>query len=474
MRARRFFSIAAIVLVAVLFSGELPQRRLAAAPMTVDAQADTRESTAVAVQNLDPAAAATVQVEYYSVAGYLIWGPTLTINPGANGLADQRYDPNLPDGFRGSMVLRASTDIAAIANQVGGSGNGFYSDSYNALPLTEVATTIRLPFIIKNIYDAGTGLTWNSTFAVQNASGSTANVTLTYTHVDGRVFQETVQVAPYSSLFRDQSVDPVLPAQFYGSAVVTSDQQVAAIVNQRAYGRLTTYRGVKDGATTLYVPFLLKNIRDVGTGQTWGTAIAVQYAGPPGGSAQVTLSYYPVGGDPNHPYVTVGTVSSASPVLTFDQRYDGNLPGSFYGSGLLEATAPVTAIVNQVSNQMAMSYNAFSAGSQKISLPFLVRNIYDSGTDSTWGSAFVVYNTSSSPASVWVTYYAFGGPGQRVGPYSVGPRGLLTFDQRFDPSLGNIFSGSAVVEADQPVVAIVNQVGTGPGDKANDYQGVAR
>lgn len=447
-------------------------------------------STAFTVQNTDASTTANLTATFYDTSGAAVSTVNKTILPYLSTTVDQRASGGGLDSFtswQGSVVLSSNTQLAAVVNQysgnVGSLGIDFRADSYTGVASTDASTTVLMPQLLKGIYDAKQNTTYNSTIAIQNTNATVAaSVTITYYNqaIPGTYTRSGITIQPNSSVFIDMQNEPSLSGvnYFYGPGSLSSSQPVAVIVNQNAGGVLTVYPGFTNAsaATTLYAPQLLKNVYDIQQQVNWGTGIMVMTANQ--SSADVTITYT----NQQNGRVIVET-KTANPAATFDQRYLVS-ETSFYGSAILTSSTPIIAITNMVTDfspsrgVRASTYRAITTatGTQKVFIPLILKNYYDPGTGVTWGTGIAVRLLSSSSGTVWINYY---NGGTLVGTSSslISPSSpMVTFDQRFDPTLAgqSVVNGSAVITSTVPIAATVNGVGsnTAIGDAASTYAGV--
>jgi len=174
----------------------------------------------------------------------------------------------------------------------------------------------------------------------------------------------------------------------------------------------------------------------------------------------VTITFYAQDGTD---YAFPGITIAANDSVTY-----GNLdptinpggvgvPEGFTGSAVIQSDQPVVAIVNTMGTSgtnitaFGASSDSFSAGSDTIQLPLILKNVYGY---STW---FNVQNASSSDVDVTITFN-IGGTEVTEGPVTIGPGLSHTFDQTANTSLPD-GAGAAEVSATGPVVATAVEVG---------------
>lgn len=177
--------------------------------------------------------------------------------------------PELPDGFVGSAVVTADGPIAAILNTVSGSGAEEDPFAFGAATGIggggtagglEPALDVYAPYVRKDYYG------YTSYLAVQNTADTEAEVTVRYMNLDGEwvaAAEETATISPYSTHIFDQGDNEDLVGRwpeigFGGSAVISSDQPVAVVVNipHATEPRLESYNGFASGSKEWYLPKL--------------------------------------------------------------------------------------------------------------------------------------------------------------------------------------------------------------------------
>ncbi len=165
MKALRVLLILAIALVA-----------LGASQSSVSALAYTYTS-GFQVQNLE-SGASTVGITFYNQDGTTAGVISDTI-PGSGS---KTYFPltSVPDGFNGSAVISATTQVAAVSNVLG--NNGAAAASYVAS--SGGSTEVLLPLLMQN--NSG----YNTWFSVQNTGTGDASVTVNYS--DGTTANATI------------------------------------------------------------------------------------------------------------------------------------------------------------------------------------------------------------------------------------------------------------------------------------------
>ncbi|MCD6520653.1 MAG: hypothetical protein J7M05_12110, partial [Anaerolineae bacterium] len=309
--------------------------------------------------------------------------------------------------------------------------------------------------------------TWVSGIMIQNQSTTQdANITVTFYWAEGQPlagqvacqFSDVIPAGQAKAYYVPNISG--LPEGFVGSAVVSSDQPVAANLNTQLPSgtgatpsdpnRVGTASGVLSPSNTLYFTQVMKDYWG------WNSYIAVQNTSDT--QANVTVRYY---NDSDGSEVTAAVQNvTIKPYSTyiFRQSENANLPASWGGSVVVQGDQPLAGVANfynagtSVETAAFQSYNAFGSGATKLYVPRLVKDYYG------YQGGLKIQNVGTADTDVTITYY-FGGntytqtinglkPGAAVGLYMPNVTELA----------GVSGSGSAVITSSgQPIVATVNE-----------------
>lgn len=243
-----------------------------------------------------------------------------------------------------------------------------------------------------------------SGFQLQNLSSTTANITITFYEEDsataeGSPFQSTIAAnsSVTYAVLNGEGGRPSLPAGFAGSAVISSDQEIAAIVNlvspdiSLSFGG-EAYVGVSEGSTSVSLPLLFKDYFD------FNTFFNVQNVGS--GSAAVTVTYNgSVDGEAIDPVTTDPINIPAGAAHRFDQNAEADLPANFIGSASVSSTgSDIAAVAVQVGPTTALVYNGFPSGSVEPVFPLINTNRFD------YVTGISIQNRGDVDTNVTVTY----------------------------------------------------------------------
>jgi Galactose oxidase, central domain len=237
-----------------------------------------------------------------------------------------------------------------------------------------------------------------------------------------------------------------------GSAVIYSDQPVAAFVNEFPPGNegdATSYTGVQVASgvgTTLYAPTI---VNDAYGGYTTGIGLLNEGSS----STNVTITYR----DGSGAIVKTQPVTALA-AHAYRGLYSGDtalaLPSGFAGTATITSSGqPLGAVVNEVGpGGQFSSYDAVPSGSTTLNAPVALNCAFGC-----YYTGMGIQNTSSTGGTVSVTYYdAAGTP--TVKTFNISGNGSLGVYQ------GSVSDGPAVgaytatITGSVAIAAIVNEV----------------
>ncbi|MEO7704711.1 MAG: hypothetical protein ABIV92_08745, partial [Thermoflexales bacterium] len=321
--------------------------------------------------------------------------------------------------------------------------------------------------------------TYSSGIACVNLGAASASVAITFYNADNGTAITTYSVpsaiAPKANVVLFTPSIPGLPSSLQGSAVVSSDQQVACTADaQRTDGtpgtvaqpaRSSTSESfdTAQAASTLYASQVAKGLGNATSG-VYDSYIAVQNI--ESSAVTVTVSYvdrfgvsYPAASE------TVSIPSQASHY--FYQSANASLPTGFLGSAKILAsdnTKKLAATVvmyndgTSVAKSQMLAYNASSSGGSKLVVPQWVRNYYGYNTGGN------IMNIGATTTTVTSTFTFNGTPYVRVD--TIGPQKVLALFATTISALApidllavNLRTGSVVFETSPggTIVSNINQ-----------------
>lgn len=252
--------------------------------------------------------------------------------------------------------------------------------------------------------NAQLSIVWSTGFQVQNLSASTANISITFYQQNGTAltpFSDTVAAngSKTYSVLNGTNGTPSVPAGFNGSAVISADQPVAAILNisgnSFAYGGSAS--GISAGATKVGLPLIQKNN---GGFETW---CSIQNAGS--AAASVTVTFAPRDSLSGNAHTTAAVTVQPGAATTIDTSQISALGTKFVGAATVNSSQPVAAICNQTglgASKTLLTYDGFGAGSANVRVP-LVQN-GNGATGNLFSSGISIQNIGTSPTNITVTF----------------------------------------------------------------------
>ena len=438
-------------------------------------------STSIIVQNLSTSEAA-VQVDFYNTGGTKTASKSETLAAETSMTFDQRQSSGDPgeDPFQGAAIVSADQPVGAVVQAVrtGGSAGVNSYESYNGI--VEAADLVKAPLILRGIQSAGK--TWNTTMAIQNTStSSSADVTVTFTPMGlGNSDTEDFTIPAGGSHYLMQSDQGDLGSQFFGSAEVDANQDVAVVVTSGADdgSALIAYPTYSEGSLEVNLPGAMKNILSLG--DNYFTSMTIVNLGEAGDPAPVvTVDYQEQAGTVGAPYdVTVNTATS------IDLRYDTNITSdTFVGAVKLtndENSTPFAAMLNMRGDDVGTGDAVFATtyggtgGVTTAYTPYLLKSIQSAGYS--WSTSILLQNLSpSQDLDVSITY------NDGTNTYTSAQTGIAESDYvdlRYDTNLTPAtFYGGAKIESTNgaPFAAVVLVRGSeGSGDALSSYLGMSK
>lgn len=416
---------------------------------------------------------ASVMFKAYDSSGASFDCGNKSVAPGASANYLTIDCNTLSPGFVGSAVVSADQPIAAVVNVVNMStnwdGTGLAAGMYRGTDGSDVATEIAFPLMKNNSFGRSTAL------YIQNASEQANNITVTIRIGANTYTKSFTGVKPYTMVVvGPNDTTPPMPSGQYGSAKAVGTQPLAGSAleyeatvpvanNLHAYTAFTP----EDFAAKAYCPLIRSNAYKLNTG------VNVQNVGAAAQKIRITYSYTILDQGPIlTKTIEKGPVDPNAGVSFFTWV---DLPAGAIGSAVVEGVGGgnVAVIVNDesftLSPNRVTAYSCFpdtpSTKTNKIVLP-QYKEFFLGDT-----SGIQIQNIGTANATnITVTYYPNGGgapvtfrntdpvpPNTKFNLYMVSkPSPKYTVVSGNPASLLNGVGG-AVVQADQPVVAVVNE-----------------
>ncbi len=228
---------------------------------------------------------------------------------------------------------------------------------------------------------SATNATWTSAIIYQNTSNSSGNLSVTF--YDGSGTEYSVASLPVTA-FKSGTIQvgtvatsPGLPAGFQGSAVVSSDVNVAVTYLQfdssAAYGRMI-YNGftADQGSLNFSLPTILK--------QKFGTTSRVGVQNIGNTSTSVQLRFFS-SGSATPTFTDNKTIpAKASYIFSLNDYANGDIPVGFTGSlEIVSDSQPVVAASQETSDsgRAAYAFEGVAVGEQKVFVPTMICKKWD-------------------------------------------------------------------------------------------------
>lgn len=307
--------------------------------------------------------ATTVKVSYYAADGTPVKVQNVNLAAHASASLDQTDAVlNLPDGFVGWAALDAGTNASICAQVLESNPTIGFTATFGAVAAPFVnanlkpqsvgaGTTLYAPAVFNGAYNS-----FYSGMTLVNANGAPANVTVNYYDPaqGAKVLTQTFRIAANAAqlIFHgDAAVG--LPAHFFGSALITSDQPLVGVLNENGGGATSgTYNLLTTGGQRVYLPVLANGAFG---GFVSGLTVLNLTAGP----VTFSLQYYDGQGNPvgtAHSY----TLSPHGSLPLYQGANSEQLASGFFGTAQLVADTPNSLAVttNVANNQFFYTYTA--------------------------------------------------------------------------------------------------------------------
>jgi hypothetical protein len=302
-----------------------------------------------------------------------------------------------------------------------------------------VMVVMSLVFIPTSV--AQTPLT--AAFAVQNQSTTDiAHVQVVFYNTDGTTAATDAQNLDPGGL-GNFAIPGAITGSWVGSAVVSSDEPISAIVSETDNFVNPTVWGNHEGftsdatGTNMYLPFILRNRS--GRSSFFGVQNASSNV------AQVWITYTGHSSSPTNKTVGPVTLEPGASEIRFQSTDDTDLGEGWMGSVTVTGTQNLAASVTDMGTNVLYNYSAVGSPSTHLLMPFVV------GDRSNQDTAHAILNPGSLDASITITYT---GDTQIVENYLLGAGEM--WNLAHSSHTGSGFLGSAELTSSQPVLAIVN------------------
>ena len=336
--------------------------------------------------------------------------------------------------------------------------------------------------VVMPTFAAATTKSLSTVFAVQNLSTTTAATV----HVDYRFAKNDgggtwTNVSAASKDFTVAAGAAANIAQYLdatmtsgrGSATISSDQPIAAIVNQLARNQVATsgsYSGIDAGSASSYAPLVFKGLNGI------NSTLTIMNTG--GAPTDFNIVY--ISGTTFQPVFTA-TVSALAAGESYyaDQSLEAGLSSGFFGSAVVNATTgggTLAVVGNQfIGANALLTYNGFKStdGYTSWAVPFYACRLANG-----FSAPITVQNVGGASIPVGGIQIAFKpDPSLSAATFTLSNPAVVANNASFIENLRTDTNcpagsfGSAIVTAPSNVVVVVNQIQSGT-DQALSYNGV--
>jgi hypothetical protein len=390
----------------------------------------------------------------------VIWTPTQAVGRPITGWTVSAFRQGFPGtgptitlpGNASSATINGLTNGVAYSVDVSATNAFGNSGSTVAGPVTPIAVPLGsakvvLPAIANGAYGGYTTVT-----QIQNVSSTAANVTVKYFDANGTPVGtgNSVAALPANASWLLRNDNPgALPAASAGSAIVYSDQPIAAFVNEFAPGdgdatSYTAISPVSGVGTTLYAPTIANNAYG---GYT--TGVGLMNIGTV--ATNITITYRDGTGSVVKTQTLTGVAAGA-----YRGLYSGDatlaLPNGFAGTATIQSSAGnLAAIVNETGpGGQFSSYDALPVGSTTLYAPVALNNAFGG-----YNTGMGIQNTTAAAGTVTINYYDASGTATTK-TFPIGPYGSLGVYQGTDIPVAGAYT--ARLTSTVAIAAIVNEV----------------
>lgn len=397
-------------------------------------------STTVVVQNAS-GDSATLTLDYRDSTGDVVFSLRDTLPPGGQRSYDQGILASLGESFVGTLVIISTQPLTAVTYVQDPTWDGDGLVSFT--PRGRGATVLYAQPVYNDVF--GT----TSQLVVANRGDSATSVSIEFVSPTGDpLATHSDVVASHGSAIYDPGSIADLPSGLDGNsmAVIHSDQSLeAAVIHLNPGSAIASGASLADTpGLPVFLPSLTRTYSENSATsgyRLWNLGTNV---------ATVTASFYDTDGR--------GLVADVLSVAPGTQSYaylgaDPSLPEGFIGSAVVTSNEPLVAEVGTVLSApgASMAYLGVSSTASTLYAPALRRSAVAY-------TALTVQNASDQTALVTLSYYDQDGTlVARQQAETLPAYTSHVYDQSQMSALGEEFSGSAVVGADQPLAAVVQE-----------------
>lgn len=394
-------------------------------------------SSGILVFNPDTSGAATVQVDVYDASGAVAYSTTVTVS--ANGAKMVGLPASLGTAFQGGAQISSDKNVEALV--IGSNANNTARDAYEGT--TAPALQVILPFVRHLSTN-----TQRTLVAVQNTTGTQANVTVTFYNLDGSAANtQNLLIAAHRTAYLNTDL-LFTGGTFVGSARINSNQNVAVAAQTLYFKDTAAFDGTtaSEADTTLLLSQAARKVKIVGGAVNW-SEIFVRNNG--GGATDVTLDFYSASGTLVHSTTTNGVQPNGTAQFMLNEPAFDPLGSNYNGWVKIRSSGePLTATALQAMNKGKRLYSVNATANSVAGTRYVCGDTARTATNNTRLS---ILNTSSVATTKAVIQLFDKTTGTKVAQSKVTvlpntSATVLLSDSKFSGA-GTNYQGMAVVKA---------------------------
>ena len=458
LKRNTFFVIITVILLSAIF------------PVSAFAQGPTGDWTSnISCQNQSDVDAVVTLLFYEEDTGAETVIATETI---LGGKSRNFVISSLPDGSVGSLIVSSSAPVTCAAdhskNATGTTSNPYRFAASKGFSTDEVGPTMYVSQVEKDFWG------WNSYIAIQNTTGTAADVTVSFVNRYGTSYPDVAITVPGNGNHVIYLEDiATLPSMFIGGATISADDGTTPLAvtavfyndgSSSSTSQIHAYNGATTGSNTIYAPYIVRNYYGYQSG------ITIQNVGAAATSFKITFTFNNTDFVYQYPDVLepgeikdfyLPNVAELSPVDRFltSQRYGKAIIEATSVNGTFNASGSLIGNINQDNRGgsgipmeragQGATYSAFlsTAGTRTAYLAKVMRNVGG------FSSGFHVSNFSDASGSCTFTFVD---DADASFTQSIQANSYITKYAPDIPNLNDGYNAGVVIECTVDVFVIVN------------------
>lgn len=433
--------------------------------------------TGFQLQNTDGSTTAIVSVKFYDIGEndgieeYSFSLPDIAPNASKSFYVPSFSSFSTMISGSYSAVVSSNVELNALVNEVTCSGaTPFVYGSHSGAGMSDLGTTVYIPFVISRAYAQG----FSSYISIQNAVDADNNVKIEFFKPGNAVAVETFTILLKKGETWYLDLDSGTYAStnllgFSGAAKITSSGNVASVVNYGPANKsmLASFNGMISGSQKLFAPQITK----FAFAGVYTSGLTVYNPNPTDTPFKVEFIR---SGETTPVYTFNGSVAANNVWIQYLGALSG-LPNGFNGTAVISVTSgtnKVFGIATMASNSgesTAINLVPIEAASNALYFPQIVRTAFG-GYESGWQ----VVNTTAVPINLTVEYWRDTNELTHTQKVTLGANSAITNyvgASAFETTIGDGWNGGVIVKVDEGTNSIVGQANfVAPSSVSGDKQ----